>query len=78
MQDKINIGIDFNKVVAEFASQKIDLIIDSTKDLFKGTKQQVLLRRKKTYRKYIDCVVLKYSKSKSFFTSNRLAIPAMW
>ena len=63
----MNDDFDVNKVVADFLNTNIESFFNSTKEVFKGTKEKMQLHLKKTYKEYLCHVADKYSRAKSFF-----------
>ena len=60
-------AIDPNKLAAEFLNSNINRILDSVASGMKGTKNAIRRRLKGTYRSYLDRIIERHSKAKSFF-----------
>ena len=59
--------LDANKLVAEFITSNIDRLVDSVSSGMKGTKNAIRVRLTRTYRTYLERILERHSKAKSFF-----------
>lgn len=62
--------IDLNKMAAEFVSQNIERFYNTGKDVLKGAADTARLHLNRSYKDYLECVIERYSKAKSFFIRN--------
>jgi hypothetical protein len=58
---------DQNKVIAEFIKLNLDDFFDIGKDILKGTKENIQIKLRTVYSKYLKNITERYGKSKSFF-----------
>jgi hypothetical protein len=58
---------DINAVTAEFIKQNIESFLKTSRGFFKVATKEIRLRLDRTYTDYLNCVLDKYSKAKSFF-----------
>ena len=66
--------LDPNKIVAEFINANFEQIAQSISSGLKGTKATIRSKLKSTYSTYLDRILTRHSKSKSFFVRSE-AIP---
>lgn len=62
--------LDINEVVAGFLNHKLDSLVETGKGTLKSAADKVRLHLDSTYREYLNCVLRKYSRAKSFFIRN--------
>lgn len=61
---------DINKMAAEFVTQNMERFYSTGKDVIKGAADSVRLHLNRSYKDYLECVINRHSKSKSFFIRN--------
>ena len=59
--------LDANKLVVEFISSNIDRLVDSVSSGMNGTKNAIRVRLTRTYHTYLERILERHSKAKSFF-----------
>jgi hypothetical protein len=64
---------DINRVTAEFIQQNLDKFIGTAKGIIKAGSDQLRLRLNRTYKEYIDNLLIRHSKIKSFFIRTETA-----
>ncbi|HEY6806541.1 MAG TPA: NACHT domain-containing protein [Pyrinomonadaceae bacterium] len=58
---------DINRIAAEFVQQNIENFYNTGKDVLKGAANAIRLRLNRSYKEYLQCVLARYSRAKSFF-----------
>src|SRR4030065_2410306 len=58
---------DINKVTAEFLQHNLEKFFETAKGLIKAGADQLRLRLGRTYKEYINNLLIRHSKIKSFF-----------
>jgi hypothetical protein len=66
----MNANFDFSKIAVEFLQNNLDKITGILKKVAKSTRDQVRLRLDSTYKDYIETILQRHSKVKSFFIRN--------
>ena len=59
--------LDANKLITGFINSNIDRLVDSFSSGMKGTKNAIRVRLTRTYRTYLERILERHSKAKSFF-----------
>ena len=59
--------LDANKLIAEFITSNMDRLVNSVFSGMKGTKNAIRVRLTGTYRTYLERILERHSKAKSFF-----------
>ena len=59
--------IDPNKLVVDFINSNVDRLAESATSVMKGTKNAIRARLSRTYKTYLERVLERHSKAKSFF-----------
>lgn len=59
--------LDPNKLIVEFINSNLDRFVETFPAALKGTKDSIRARFRRTYHNYLERILDRYSKSKSFF-----------